>query len=139
MKRLQLHVLVLKLVQHCLNAGCLCLHLTTSLLHHLTVSLTGRHVQLVRQYLLEIKTKAEGQTEPLSSMTAAYVCQTELKMKCVGDEVKFTILQSFVPESKKSKYFLIARDDSFIASFLNTCSSTFNNDRVRLQSRPQLR
>ena len=73
--------------------------------------------------MLEIKTRAEGQTEPLSSVTASHVCQTELQMKCVGDEVQFTILQSFVPESKKSKYFLIARNDSFIASFLPTCSS----------------
>ena len=35
-------------------------------------------------------------------------------MKCVGDEVKFTILQSLVAESKKSKYFLIAGNDIFI-------------------------
>ena len=49
-------------------------------------------------------------------------------MKCVGAEVKFTILQSFVPESKNFKYFLIAKNYSFIASFLNTRSSTFNND-----------
>ena len=89
---------------------------------------TGENIQLAGQCLLEIKTRAEGQTEPLSSVTASHVCQTELQMKCVGDEVKSTILQSFVPESKKSKYFLIARNDSFIASFLNTCSSAFNND-----------
>ena len=44
MRRQQLHVLVLKLVQHCLNVGCLCLHLTTVLLRHLTVSLMERHV-----------------------------------------------------------------------------------------------
>ena len=49
-------------------------------------------------------------------------------MKCVGDQVKFTIRQSFVPESRKSKYFLIARNDRFIASFRNTCSSAFSND-----------
>ena len=48
-------------------------------------------------------------------------------MKCVGDEVEFTILQSFVPESKKFKFFLIARNDSFTASFFNTHSSAFNN------------
>lgn len=91
---------------------------------------TGEKIQLAGQCLLEIKTRAEGQTEPLPSVTASHVCQTELQMKCVGDEVKSTILQSFVPESKKSKYFLIARNDSFIASFINTCtcSSAFNND-----------
>ena len=49
-------------------------------------------------------------------------------MKCVGDKVKFTLLQTFVPETKQSKYFLIARNDSFIAPFVNTCSSAFNND-----------
>ena len=89
---------------------------------------TGKQIQLAGQCLLEIKTRAEGQTEPLSSVTASHVCQTELQMNCVGDQVKFTILQSFVSESKKSRYFLIAKNDSFIASFLDTCSSAFNND-----------
>ena len=73
----------------------------------------GENIQLVGKCLLEIKTRAEGQTEPLSSVTAAHVCQTELQMKCVGDKVNFTILQSFVPVSKKSKYFLITRNDRF--------------------------
>ena len=88
---------------------------------------TGEEIQLGGQCLLEIKTRTEGQTEPLSSVTASHVCQTGLGTKFVRDEVK-SILQSFVLESKKSKYFLIARNDSFIASFLNTCSSAFNND-----------
>ena len=48
--------------------------------------------------------------------------------------MKFTILQSFVPESKKSEYFLIARNDSFVASFLDTCSSAFNNTRPEFDS-----
>ena len=82
---------------------------------------TGEKIQLAGQCQLEIKIRAEGETEPLSLVTASHVCLTELQKKCVGDEVKSTILQSFVPESKKSKYFLIA-------SFLNTCSSAFNND-----------
>ena len=42
---------------------------------------TGEKIQLAGQCLLEIKTRAEGQTEPLSSVTASHVCQTELQMK----------------------------------------------------------
>ena len=68
----------------------------------LTTTNTGEKIQLAGQCLLEIRTRAEGQTEPLSSVTASHVCQTELQIKCVGDQVKFTILQYFVPESKKS-------------------------------------
>lgn len=37
---------------------------------------TSEHIQLPGQCLLQIRTKAEGQTEPLSSVTAAHVCQT---------------------------------------------------------------
>ena len=43
---------------------------------------TGEKIQLAGQCLLEITTRAEGQTEPLSSVTASHVCQTELQMKC---------------------------------------------------------
>ena len=75
----------------------------------LTNIYTGEKIQFAGRCLLEIKTRAEGETEPLSSVTASHGCQTELQMKCVGDEVQFTtcILQSFVPKSKKSKYFLM--------------------------------
>ena len=53
---------------------------------------TGEKIQLAGQCLLEIKTRAEGQTEPLTSVTPLHVCQTELQMKCVGDEVKLNLL-----------------------------------------------
>lgn len=82
---------------------------------------TSEKIKLTGQCLLEIKTLAEGQSEPLSSVTAAHVCQVQLQMKCT--EVEYTILQSYVPESNKSKYFLIAMDDNFINSFLKLCSS----------------
>ena len=61
---------------------------------------TDKKIQLAGQFQLEIKIRAEGETEPLSLVTNSHVCLTELQRKCVGDEVKSTILQSFVPESK---------------------------------------
>ena len=39
---------------------------------------TGEKIQVAGQCLLEIKTRTEGQTEPLSSGTASHVCQTEI-------------------------------------------------------------
>ena len=41
---------------------------------------------LAEQCFLETKTREEGQTGPLFSVTASDVCQTELQMKCVGLE-----------------------------------------------------
>ena len=43
---------------------------------------TNQEVQLTGQCLLEIKTRAEGQSEPLYSVTGAHVCQVQLQMKC---------------------------------------------------------
>ena len=43
---------------------------------------------LAEQCFLETKTREEGQTGPLFSVTASDVCQTELQMKCVGHEGK---------------------------------------------------
>ena len=119
MRRQQLHVLVLKLVPHCLNVGCLCLHLTTGLLHHLTVALMGRHVltmltnintgeknPLGEQCFLETKTREEGQTGPLFSVTASYVCQTELQMKCVGHEGKLLFFNLLCQSLRNQSTFL---------------------------------
>ena len=57
--------------------------------------------------LLEVKTRAEGCTEPLNVVTGAHVCQVQLQQECANSNV--CILQSFVPESKKSKYFLLRK------------------------------
>ena len=51
--------------------------------------------------------RAEGCTEPLTAVTGAHVCQVQLQQECTNSNV--FILQSFVPESKKSRYFLIRR------------------------------
>ena len=57
--------------------------------------------------LLEIKTRAEGCNEPLIAVTGAHVCQVQLQQECANSNV--CILQSCVPESKKSRYFLIRK------------------------------
>ena len=59
----------------------------------------GGRVVLSGLCLLEIKTRAEGCTEPLIVVT---VCQVQLQQECANSNV--CILQSFVPESKKSRY-----------------------------------
>ena len=64
---------------------------------------TGGQVTLSGLCLLEIKTRAEGNLEPLASVTGSNVAQIQLQEECAQANV--CILQSYVPESKKSKYF----------------------------------
>lgn len=93
---------------------------------------TNKNIKLNGQCLLEIKTRAEGQTEPLSTVTGAHICQVQLQMKCT--ETGLAILQSYVPESNKSKYFLIHRNDDFINLFMNLCTSAFNSNLLEFDS-----
>ena len=93
---------------------------------------TNKKVKLNGQCLLEIKTRAEGQSEPLLAVTGAHICQVQLQMKCT--EVSLAILQSYVPESNKSKYFLITRNDDFINLFLNLCTTAFNHNLPEFDS-----
>ena len=79
-----------------------------------------------------MKTRAEGQSEPLMSVIAAHVCQVQLQMKCT--EMEHTILQSYVPETEKSKYFLIAMNDNVITLFLELCASAINSYALQFES-----
>ena len=57
---------------------------------------TGIRIVLSGLCLLEVKTRAEGCTEPLNAVTGAHVCQVQLQQECANSNV--CILQSFVPE-----------------------------------------
>ena len=84
---------------------------------------TGSRIALSGPYLLEVKTHAKGCTEPLNAVTGAHVCQVQLQQECANSNA--CILQSFVSESKKSKYFLISKSificfSKFAVQFLTT-------------------
>ena len=89
---------------------------------------TGKQVSLSGLCLLEIKTRAEGNLEPLSSVTGAHVAQIQLQEECTQANV--CILQSYVPESKKSKYFLIRKNNNFISAFKVCCNAILSNSRI---------
>lgn len=63
--------------------------------------------------------------EPLNAVTGARVCQVQLQQECAKSSD--CILQSFVPEIKKSRYFLLRKNISFINFFLQVCSAIFDN------------
>ena len=77
--------------------------------------------------MLEIKTRSEGQSEPLHAVTGAHICQVNLQLHCTS--VDCALLQSFVPETKKSNFFLIRKNEQFI-SFLNVCNAIFSGTPV---------
>ena len=89
---------------------------------------TGGQVTLSGLCLLQIKTRAEGNLEPLASVTGAHVAQIQLQEECTQANV--CILQSYVPESKKSKYFLIGKNNNFINSFKLCFSAILNNSKI---------
>jgi hypothetical protein len=68
----------------------------------------------------------------LQSLHGAHICQVQLQMKCT--DVSLAILQSYVPESNKSKYFLITRNDDFINLLLNLCTTAFNHNLPEFDS-----
>ena len=86
---------------------------------------TGSRIALSGLCLLEVKTRAEGCTAPLNTVTGAHVCQVQLQQECANSNA--CILQSFVPESKKSKYFLISKSIDFFNLFLQVCSAILDN------------
>ena len=86
---------------------------------------TGIRIALSGLCLLEVKTRADGCTEPLNAVAGAHVCQVQLQQECANSNV--CILQSFVPESKKSRYFLIWKHISFVNCFLQVCSAILDN------------
>ena len=89
---------------------------------------TGNAVSLPSHCLLEIKTRAEGQTEPLSAVTGSHICQVNLQLECMG--VTMCILQSFVPETRTSRYFLIRKNEQFLGCFLKVCDAIFSNTTI---------
>jgi len=93
---------------------------------------TEKQVRLSGLCLLEIKTRAEGNLEPLTSVTGAHVAQIQLQEECAQANV--CILQSYVPESKKSKYFLIRKNNNFIDAFKVCCNAILSNSRIDITS-----
>ena len=77
---------------------------------------TGIRIVLSGLCLLEVKTCAEECIEPLNAVTGAHACQVQPQQECANSNVY--ILQSFVPESKKSRYFLIRKNICFVNCFL---------------------
>ena len=61
---------------------------------------------LAEQCFLETKTREEGQTGPLFSVTASDVCQTELQMKCVGHEGKLLFFNLLCHSLRNQSTFL---------------------------------
>jgi hypothetical protein len=77
--------------------------------------------------LLEIKTRAQGSLEPLAAITGSHVAQVQLQLECA--EAKSCVLQSYLPETKKSRYFLIMKNDSYITCFTNACNAIITNEK----------
>ena len=86
---------------------------------------TGSSIKLSGLCLLEVKTRAEGCTEPLDSVSGSRVCQVHLQQLCA--KANSGILQSFVPESNKSRYFLLRNDTSFVNVFIRVCCAILDN------------
>lgn len=89
---------------------------------------TGNIISLPSKCLLEIKTRAEGQTKPLSAVTGAHICQVNLQLECTCANV--AILQSFVPETRESRYFFITKDTKFVGCFLKVCDAIFSDTTI---------
>ena len=81
---------------------------------------TGEQVSLFGLCPLETKTRAEGNLEPLSSVTGAHVAQIQLQEECAQANV--CIFQSYVPENRKSNYFFIRKNNNFINAFKVCCT-----------------
>ena len=86
---------------------------------------TGSSIKLSGKCLLEVKTLAKGCTEPLDSVSGSHVCQVHLQQLCA--KANSGILQSFLPESNKSRYFLIRNDTSFVNVFIRVCCAILDN------------
>ena len=67
---------------------------------------TGEKNPLAEQCFLETKTREEGQTGPLFSVTASDVCQTELQMKCVGHKRKLLFFNLLCQSLRNQSTFL---------------------------------
>ncbi len=72
--------------------------------------------------------------EPLSAVTASHVAQVQLQLDCT--EAHTCILQSYVPETKQSnyflikkneKYFLIKKNEKYLTCFTDVCNAIIND------------
>ena len=78
----------------------------------------------------EIKTRATGNLEPLTAVTGAHVTQVQLQLRQLEcAEAENCILQSYVPETKKSRYFLITKNKQFITCFTNVCYAIMKDEQ----------
>ena len=93
---------------------------------------TGEQVSLFGLCPLETKTRAEGNLEPLSSVTGAHVAQIQSQEECAQPNV--CILQSYVPENRKSNYFLIRKNNNFINAFKVCCNTILSNSKIDIIS-----
>ena len=79
---------------------------------------------------LEIKTRAAGNLEPLTAVRGAHVTQVQLQLRQLEcAETENCILQSYVPETKKSRYFLITKSKHFITCFTNVCYAIMKDEK----------
>ena len=83
-------------------------------------------------YLLVIKTRAEGSTEPLQTITGNHLIQTNFQTALNGTEITF--LQSYLPEKESSHIFLTERNN-LLLDVIKTVVYNFRHAPTFWQSR----
>ena len=80
--------------------------------------------------LLEIKTRVEGCSGVLESLEKFphYFVQCQLQMLCTGAE--FCIFQSYHPESRTSKFFIIKYDNTLMSIIKEIVDCMFNENEM---------
>ena len=80
--------------------------------------------------LLEVKTRAEGSSGPLELLEKFpdYFVQCQLQMLCTGAE--FCILQSYHPESKTSKFFIIKHNNTLMTIIKEIVDCIFDENHM---------
>ena len=80
--------------------------------------------------LLEVKTRAEGSSSPLQSLDTVpqYFVQCQLQMLCTDAE--FCILQSYHPEPKISKFFIVKHSNTLTAIIKQLIDCILDNNHV---------
>ena len=89
-------------------------------------------IELSGKYIVEIKTRATGSSQPLQTLNGSHICQCQLQMCCLSN-VHAVILFSFLPETKQFTMFFIERDNAFIKVLLSLCHALrTSNEMPRL-------
>ena len=78
--------------------------------------------------LLEVKTRAENSEGPLETIPPQYFTQCQLQMLCTNAE--FCILQSYHPETKTSKFFLIERNNVLMDIVIGVVNCIYNEEHL---------